>query len=121
MNPCDACAACCQYVNEFIRAPKEVSALDEIIWYLLHGVRILVDQDGDWSAEVPRPCLKLTPEGWCGIYDERPLMCRNYSPNECERHIDKYKYMFNNLEEFMNFVKNDTELLVLYNQRKEMM
>ena len=51
------------------------------------GLKVLVvyiDHEGDWYLEFRTVCRHLTPSGTCGIYAERPLICEEYSWEECE-------------------------------------
>jgi Fe-S-cluster containining protein len=40
-------------------------------------------QDG-WYLLVNNACTHLLPDGRCGIYDDRPRICREYSNDFCE-------------------------------------
>lgn len=74
---CLACAgACCE---TFALPVSDIlpPGSDEWRWIKLHA-REHVDVDDREMLEFDVPCSKLTPAGRCGIYDDRPLMCRTY-------------------------------------------
>lgn len=71
---CAACrGACCETfslkVSEFAHFDN-----DQLRWLSLHGA-----WRGGWF-EFERACTKLTPEGRCSIYEDRPLVCRLFAP-----------------------------------------
>ncbi|MCE9502010.1 MAG: YkgJ family cysteine cluster protein, partial [Leptospira sp.] len=77
---CLACTGCCRYVSVEIGKPKNKVLIDQYIWYLLHkNVQIYIDHDNGWNLLFITPCTKLMPDGRCGIYSERPNLCRDYS------------------------------------------
>ncbi len=47
---------------------------DELRWLVLHGKR-----DGPYLS-LECKCSALTAEGRCGIYADRPMVCRVYQP-----------------------------------------
>jgi Fe-S-cluster containining protein len=44
-------------------------------WVELHRIK-LVNREGRVYASIPTPCSALTDQKLCGIYDERPEVCR---------------------------------------------
>ena len=70
MSKCDKCpGACCRYIKIGVQPMTP----DRERWARLHGVVI----EGDRWA-VPAACLELTPAGKCGIYEQRPEVCREF-------------------------------------------
>lgn len=82
---CAYCTArCCRYFSLPIETPKTWNDFDNMRWYMMHGqVTMFVDQ-GTWYLVVHADCRSLQPDNRCGIYDDRPSICRKYSTNKCE-------------------------------------
>ncbi len=90
-NLCEHCTAvCCGYVALPVDKPKTPSDFDDIRWYLLHeGISVFVE-DGDWYICISARCRKVTADSRCGIYADRPRVCRKYSEDECDYHSGDY-------------------------------
>lgn len=82
---CNHCAAkCCQYFSLPIETPTEWRDFDFIRWFMIHG-RVSIFVDGDsWYLMVHSACRHLLPDNRCGIYHDRPEICREYSTDNCE-------------------------------------
>ncbi len=82
---CEHCTGkCCRYFALPIETPTTKKDFDHLRWYMLHGrVSLFVDQ-GTWFLMVHNVCDKLMPDNRCGIYDDRPLICRSYDTDNCE-------------------------------------
>ena len=91
-NLCDYCTAkCCQYIALPIDTPTEWKDFDYLRWYLAHGeISIFVD-DGNWYIMMHKTCNHLQPDNRCGIYEDRPQICRTYTTDDCE-YDDEYTY-----------------------------
>lgn len=95
--PCKTCnALCCQYFCFQIDTPDDYEEFEDIRWYLCHeGVSVHVEEDETWYIQIENPCKKLDNDNRCVIYEDRPLICRNYGET-CEATGSDYGY----LEEF---------------------
>ena len=85
-NKCGFCpgARCCRYITQKIETPRAKDDFDHLLWQVSHDqVEIYKDADG-WYLMFLSPCVKLLPDGRCGIYETRPQICRNYSNDYCE-------------------------------------
>jgi Fe-S-cluster containining protein len=95
--PCHMCTArCCKYFALEIDKPTTRQDFDHIRWYLMHeGIAVWVD-DGDWYLEVRTVCNHLQPDNTCGIYENRPQVCRDYGTDDdegpCEYFTEHLKY-----------------------------
>jgi Fe-S-cluster containining protein len=94
--PCHVCTArCCKYFALEIDKPTSRQEFDHIRWYLMHeGIAVWVDE-GDWYLEVRTICKHLQPDNTCGIYENRPEVCREYGSDKdepCEYFTDHLKY-----------------------------
>lgn len=82
---CSYCTAlCCRYFAVHIDTPTTWREFDNIRWFIMHGrVTVYVD-DGTWYLCVYGDCQHLQADNRCGIYDDRPQICREYSTKGCE-------------------------------------
>ncbi|MFP3938636.1 MAG: YkgJ family cysteine cluster protein [Phycisphaerae bacterium] len=80
---CEKCGGqCCTYFCFEIDEPEDYEEFEDIRWYVLHdGVSVHID-DGDWYISIENRCKALDPYGRCSIYENRPLICRTYSPQD---------------------------------------
>ena len=53
-------------------------------WYLVHGQTIVYVEKGTWYLVVMTRCKYLTKKNLCGIYFDRPKICREYTTDDCE-------------------------------------
>jgi len=86
---CTKCEAkCCRYFCSAIDQPHTYEDFEEVRWYLAHkGISVHVDVEGGWWIMVANRCrmLRKTPVGWrCKDYENRPLICRHFSPESCD-------------------------------------
>jgi len=100
---CARCMAiCCNYVSQEIDAPTTPKDFDVFRWYLMHpGVRIYVDEHGEWFLQFESRCKFLGEDNLCTIYEKRPQICRDLSPDSCEFALGPGdRHYFTSLEEF---------------------
>ena len=110
-NPCDGCSQCCEYIALEIDEPdlKKKKDVGEIKWYLLHkDVWVFIDNDDTWNIQFNTKCEKLDDKGMCGDYENRPYICRQHSPENCERYGDgdSFKFLFKTKEEFEQWLES---------------
>lgn len=133
-NPCAGCGAhegtgplCCQgFVIETPVRDGQVN-LDVLHWYLVRGqhlgfrVQATFTLDGPtrdpdaWVIFVPERCSHLQADGRCGIYDTRPVVCREYPPFPSKR-ADDAEYLVTGCERYdpepaPTFVFTDPDVL----------
>lgn len=90
---CDFCVGkCCRYFTVPLKTPRTRADFDELRWYLAHE-RTLIFVETETTGKKPRVkwnlvvwnrCDYLGPDQRCGIYDDRPQVCRDYTPDTCE-------------------------------------
>ncbi len=84
-SPCDYCTGkCCRYFSLPIDEPRTWDDFDTIRWYLAHGRSLIYVHEETWYLLVYSDCQYLLPDNRCGIYHDRPQICREYSAAECE-------------------------------------
>jgi Fe-S-cluster containining protein len=82
---CDFCTGkCCRYFSLPIETPTTWDDYDSIRWYLAHGRTIVYVEKGTWYLLVMSRCQYLTSDNRCGIYYNRPKICREYKTDNCE-------------------------------------
>lgn len=85
-NKCSFCigSVCCSYVTQHIETPRSKSDYTHLLWQVSHEhVKIYKDEDG-WTLLIEGRCLHLQPDNRCGIYENRPAICREHSNDYCE-------------------------------------
>lgn len=82
---CAYCTArCCRYFALPIETPTTWEDFDHMRWYVMHGRTAIFVDDGSWFLLVYGDCEHLLPNNFCGFYENRPLICRTYSTDNCE-------------------------------------
>lgn len=85
-NKCSFCkgSTCCTYFSHNIDTPRSMEDFDMLLWQISHAhTQVYKDSDG-WFLLVNNTCLHLQSDGRCGIYEDRPQICREHSNDECE-------------------------------------
>lgn len=101
---------CCRYITQQIDTPRKKSEFQVMLWQISHkSVEFYKDSDG-WFIMFFTPCEHLDDYGGCGIYENRPDICRDYSNDYCE-------YDFPAEEGFKLYFKNYNELLTYCRKR----
>jgi len=104
--PCTQCAQCCTYVAVGINTPSRARYATDILWYLYHdNVAVHRDKDGDWSVVFETRCRHLGGELLCGIYEQRPHICRSFDNRTCEVNKPAGGRTFRRPEEFLEYLK----------------
>lgn len=82
---CTYCTAkCCRYFALPIETPTTWGDFDHMRWYVMHGRTAIFVDDGTWFLLVFADCENLLADQRCGIYLDRPQICREYSTDNCE-------------------------------------
>ncbi|MCU7960370.1 MAG: YkgJ family cysteine cluster protein [gamma proteobacterium symbiont of Bathyaustriella thionipta] len=85
-NKCQRCHAsiCCNYFTQALDTPRSKADFELLLWQISHQhAEIYKDSDG-WFLLINSTCLHLQQDGTCGIYTQRPQICRDYSNDYCE-------------------------------------
>ena len=85
-NKCSFCknSICCNYVTQTIDTPRSKVDFEHLLWQVSHhNVSVYKDKDG-WCLLFNTKCSHLLPDGACGIYENRPQICRDHSNDYCE-------------------------------------
>lgn len=102
---CSYCTAkCCRYFAFPIDKPQTREDFGHLRWYMLHGRVAVFVEDGTWYLMVYADCQHLQPDHRCGIYEDRPQICRTYSTDNCEYEDDAvYDKFFETAEQMWEY------------------
>jgi Fe-S-cluster containining protein len=82
---CTSCGQCCTYVGISINAPSRPRYATDVLWYLYHeNTYVYLDGDGEWSVHFEARCRNLGKDNLCGVYLQRPHICRGFDNRSCE-------------------------------------
>jgi Fe-S-cluster containining protein len=84
---CGRCpgSRCCTYVTQQIDAPRSMRDFDILLWQVSHSNVEVFKDEGHWFLLFrASACIHLQSDGRCGIYEQRPQICRDYSNEYCE-------------------------------------
>ena len=82
---CDYCTGrCCGYFSLPLDTPTAWDDYDAIRWYLAHGQTLVYVHEETWYLLVSTKCRYLLDDHRCGIYHDRPKICREYTTADCE-------------------------------------
>ncbi len=104
---CSYCTGkCCRYFALPIDEPTSWDDFDHIRWYMFHGrVAIFVDE-GTWYLMVYADCEHLQADYRCGVYQDRPSICRSYTTDNCEYDNDAcYDKFFESAEQIWEYAE----------------
>jgi Fe-S-cluster containining protein len=85
-NKCSYCKGsyCCTYITHQVDTPRTMDDFDTLLWQVSHEhIEAYKDEDG-WFLLIPSRCSHLQADGRCGIYEERPQVCRDHTNDNCE-------------------------------------
>jgi Fe-S-cluster containining protein len=89
-----------------IDPPTTVRAVTDVLWYLYHErVSVYLDGDGDWSVVFETRCRHLTHDRRCGIYPQRPRICRTFDNTTCEVNSADEGRTFTTAEDFLAWLQ----------------
>jgi hypothetical protein len=75
---------CCTYITQELPTPRSKHDFEHLLWQVSHdNVSVYKDDEG-WTLLVDGRCGHLQPDGRCGIYENRPAICREHSNDYCE-------------------------------------
>ena len=107
VNLCQYCSAkCCRYLAIQIDEPTTARQFDYLVWFLLHERVAVFMERKRWFVLFRTTCKELLHDGRCGIYEERPKICRRYSTKRCEYEDDwVYEKLFELPEQVLEYAE----------------
>jgi len=107
----DCDQACCRTAVIEVEAPRSLRDYSDLLFYLYHkDTRIVVATSGrkrEWYVEFLARCRHLESDGRCAVYDRRPLVCREYDMNYCERNTRHPITHLRTPEDFYRFLRDN--------------
>lgn len=110
---CKRCSSCCKYFCITTDPPVDDEDYDDLAWMLIHkDVTIHVCEEV-WDIVVKNHCKHLDEAKGCQIYDQRPQICRDHIPGECDANIkteadyDGVLAVITNLQELYDYRKKE--------------
>ena len=120
---CDKCSAlCCRYIALPIDNPEDARDFDNIRWYLLHENIVVFIEKKQWYVGVFAKCKQLQEDNRCGIYLDRPRICRSYTTDNCDWHGGEYDYeqLFTSADQLREYAEKKLgRPLVLQKKKKK--
>ncbi len=109
-NKCDFCSAqCCSYITQQVDTPTTMHEFDVLLWQIAHkGIHIFKDGNGWYLLSMTR-CTHLQSDNRCGIYETRPMICREHSTGGCEFDVpinEGCERYFQSYDEFDVYCRN---------------
>ena len=111
-HKCSRCvkSLCCTYTTEALGAPRSKADFEHLLWQVSHaGVEVYKEESG-WYLMFHGRCEHLQEDGGCGIYAQRPQICRDYDNSWCE--FDEPAHIH-----FELYFRNHAELLAYCRKR----
>lgn len=110
MADCKDCnGKCCKYIALELDEPTDRDDWDKIRWFLSHkNVIVYLDHDDDWIIEFQTPCKYLDKNNRCKNYENRPNICKEHDPEECEFSSGEspYQILLTCIEDLDEYLKN---------------
>lgn len=89
-----------------INPPNSLRRVSDMLWYLYHeNVALFRDGSGDWSVVFETRCRNLKDDLRCGVYEERPIICRDFDDTSCEVNDPEGALDIRSPEELLAFLK----------------
>ena len=104
---CEYCTAkCCRYFALPLDTPETRDDYNHIRWYMMHGNVSIFVEDDTWFLLVYADCKHILTDNRCGIYEDRPGICRRYTTVNCEYDDDStYEKFFETPEQLWEYAE----------------
>lgn len=108
LDKCDGCPGlCCNGLEESIIRPRTKQEYIDVRWQLhFENINIFI-RNKRWYQLTLGACQYLGDDYFCAIYEDRPPVCRDHKPPECERYGDIFDIIFRTPEDFDRWVKKE--------------
>jgi Fe-S-cluster containining protein len=85
--------------------PETLKDYEYMRWFLQHDRAAVFTEDDTWYILVHTTCKHLLPNNRCGIYETRPLICREYTTDNCDFHGGEYNWsvLFSSAEQLEKY------------------
>lgn len=106
-NKCSFCkgSKCCSYFTQQVDTPRSKADFHTLLWQIAHhDVEIYQDEDG-WFLLINNRCQFIETDGRCGIYQQRPAICREYENDWCEYDEPAEKHFKRHFTDYPSLLK----------------
>ena len=109
-NKCSRCkdTICCTYITEPLDTPRSKSDFQHLLWQVSHTNVEIYKDDSGWYLLITGRCEHIQENGACGIYQDRPAICREYDNDWCEfdEPAEKgFTHYFRNYQELLRYCR----------------
>jgi hypothetical protein len=89
-----------------INAPHSVRYATDVLWYLYHeNVSVHCDAEGEWVVTFETRCKHLRDDLLCGVYEQRPVVCREFDNTGCEVNAPGGGQTFTEPAQFLDWLR----------------
>ena len=110
-SQCSKClpSKCCTYVAFAIDDPENRKDFEAMLWQIAHEKISFYIYRNDWYMMMHTRCRFLTSQNQCGIYEQRPYICKEHSTKDCEYTSDDYGFTehFKSYDELLGYIKEN--------------
>jgi hypothetical protein len=99
-NKCISCkAVCCHNLSIPVTRPRTRTEKEELKWYLHFDTVQIYIRKQRWHLLIKGKCIYLKKNTLCAVYESRPQVCRDHSPENCEMTGSWYDELFSTPDE----------------------
>lgn len=99
---------CCRTAAIEVDSPKSLRDYSDMLFYLYHfNTQVVIAKNAgkkEWYVEFMTPCRHLV-NGRCDIYEWRPIVCRKFEMETCERNMPQNFTYIKSPEELFAYLK----------------
>ncbi|HIG04714.1 MAG TPA: YkgJ family cysteine cluster protein, partial [Planctomycetes bacterium] len=83
---------------------------ESLLWKLAHEKVSIYVYRKQWYIMIHTRCNFLTSDNKCGIYEDRPYLCKEHSVENCEYTGDDYGFSdhFKSYDDLLEHIKENT-------------
>ncbi len=95
---------CCTGISMPTNRPQTKKEIEELRFYVLHEKIEIFIKSNRWYILINERCKNLGKDFLCKDYDNRPLICRDFSRSSCEHWGDFFDIRLKNEKELMKYL-----------------
>jgi len=103
----DCGAVCCTNLAMAIGKPANKAEVKDLKWQLRFDTVKVYIRSHHWYQWVKGRCMYLSDKDLCTIYNERPRICRQHNPPECEKFGKFYDVMLSSPEDLDKYLEKN--------------
>ena len=95
---------CCNGLEETMTRPRTIEEIDNLKWELhFENTKVFI-RNKRWYKLTSGRCIFLDDEDMCKKYEQRPQICRDHNPPDCEFYGSIFDLQFESPEDFARFI-----------------